>query len=364
MRIDFDREKRRLTLSDGWFTSANHHNEFDIPRTRVADVTLSQIRDFLKEAHEELEGGVSSPAVAVLVAPPLDGIRVYGGDDAVRYEILELINEDHLSLTVSVDYSRVQTEKEVKDRLDDYFARRGVQLLGVRFCGPAESVEIRITVPLDWTAMQCAAFSDALAMLLQRDRVSFNTASGVYALISAGFPALILGEGESEWLEVKRENYGLGAEPQKYEFACDVASFANSEFGGLLIIGIASEKDLSGNDILARVTPCRRGSIHPQRYMQILRERVVPPVEGLRLDVIPVDSGDIMVVYIPPQPEEIKPFIVKGAMIGSKVSGSFFSIPHRRGSDKWAMSPEAVHSTLVAARIVLRGPGSVDPSEA
>ncbi|SCD41138.1 Putative DNA-binding domain-containing protein [Streptomyces sp. Termitarium-T10T-6] len=361
--MKFDKENRSLTLDGDWSTSANRHNEFDIPRARIPDVALLQIRDFLKEAHEELEGGVSSPAAAILVAPPLDGIRVYGGDGAVRYEILELNGDDHLSLTLSVDYSRVQTAKGIEDRLADYFTRRGVELLGVRFCGPAESVEMCIAVPLDWSAMQCAAFSDALAMLLQRDRVNFTTPAGVYALVSAGFPTLVLGEGESEWLEVKRENYGIGVDSQKYEFACDVASFANSDSGGLLIIGIASEKDSSGNDVLARMVPCRRGSIHPQRYMQILRDRVVPPVEGLRIDVVPVDSGDVMVVYIPPQPEEIKPFIVKGAMIGSKVSGSFFSIPHRRGSDKWAMSPEAVHSMLVAARTVLRGRGAVDPSE-
>jgi hypothetical protein len=280
----------------------------------------------------------------------------------VRYQFFQLADDDRLLLTLSVDYAKVQTREEFDERLGDYFARRDVKILKVRFCGPADSVEMCFVIPLDWTVLQCSAFSDALAMLLQHDRVNLGTPSGVYNLVSAGVPALVLGKTESEWLEVKRENYGIAAESQKYEFACDVASFANSDSGGLIVIGIASEKDPSGNDVLARITPCRRGSINVQRYMQILRERVVPPVEGLRLDVTPIGSGDIMAVYIPPQPEEIKPFIVKGAMIESKVSGSFFSIPHRRGSDKWAMSPEAAHSMLVAARAVLRGRGYGDPS--
>jgi hypothetical protein len=352
--MKFDAGKRCLTLIDGWSVPLNDLNEFEVPRDRVGNVALLEIRDLLKEVRREVSNG----AVVVLAVAPMSEIRVYDGPDERRYELLELVDGDDLSLTLSVDYVRVRTEGDVRERLHDHIARAGVKLSLIRFCGPANSIEFRFLVPLRWTVMQCAAFADSLTMILQNDRVNLKTPSGAYALISAGIPALLLGKAESEWLEVKRDNYGIAAESQKYEFACDVASFANSEVGGLIVIGIASERDLSGNDVLARIAPCRKGSINAQRYMQALQERVVPSVEGLRLDVISIDSGDIMVVYIPPQPEEVKPFIVKGAMVGSKVSGSFFSIPRRRGSDKWAMSPEAVHSMLVAARGVLRGRAS------
>ncbi|MEU1477050.1 ATP-binding protein [Streptomyces sp. NPDC005760] len=361
--MEFNPESHRLTLSDGWFTSPNNVNEFDVPRDRVGYLRLSQIQRFLREARGKLEKEVDHPVTVAINCAPVGGIRVHGGDDQMRYQFYQLDDDDRMFLTVSVDYARVETWEEFEDRVDDYFERRGVKFSEIRFCGPANSVEMDFTAPLDWTVSQCGAFSDALAMLLQNDRVNLSTPSGAYNLVSAGFPALVLGEAENEWLEVKQENYGIAADSQKYEFACDVASFANSDSGGLIVLGIASERDPSGNDVLARITPCRRGSINVQRYMQILRERVVPPVEGLRLDVIPIDLGDIMAVYIPPQPEEIKPFIVKGAMIDSKVRGSFFSIPHRRGSEKWAMSPEAVHSMLVAARTVLRGRKYAEPSE-
>ncbi|MET9515154.1 ATP-binding protein [Streptomyces sp. NPDC002994] len=360
MRITFNRSGNFLELSDGWSTTANRANEFDIPRDRVSEATLQQIRDFLRDARKGLEKENDAPPSFILVAPATDGIRVYGGDDQVRYELLELLDEDEdrISLTLSVDYALVKTRENFEERLTDYFTRRGVDALLVRFCGPAESIELRVALPLNWTVLQCAAFSDTLAMLLQSDRLNLKTPSGAYALVSAGAPVMVLGEAESEWLEVKRENYGIAVESQKYEFACDVASFANSDQGGLIVIGISSAKDDSGNDVLTRVTPCKRGSLNIQRYMQILQDRVIPAVEGLRIDVVPIGAGDIMAIYVPPQPEEIKPFIVKGAVIGPKVSGSFLSIPHRRGSDKWAMSPEAVHSMLVAARAVLRGVGA------
>ncbi|MFM9706328.1 AlbA family DNA-binding domain-containing protein [Streptomyces galilaeus] len=353
--MKFDADNQRLILIDGWSVPLNRLNEFDVPRDRIGNVTLLEIKDLLKEVRRNLAGKVDNSARVVLTVAPMSEIRVYDGPDEVCYELFELTDEGDLSLTFSVDYARFQTEQEVRERLYDHIARTGVKLSIIRFCGPASSIEFRFLVPLHWSVIQCAAFADSLTMVLQNDRVNLRTPSGAYALISAGVPALMLGKAESEWLEVKRDNYGIAAESQKYEFACDVASFANSEAGGLIVVGIASEKDNSGNDVLARITPCRRGSINVQRYMQALQERVVPPVEGLRLDVISIDSGDMMVIYIPPQPEEIKPFIVKGAVVGSKVSGSFFSIPQRRGSSKWAMSPEAVHSMLVAARVVLRG---------
>ncbi|MEV7983324.1 ATP-binding protein [Streptomyces sp. NPDC086519] len=338
----------------------NRHDEFEMPRAWIGDSTLSQLRDALKVAHQEAGTFFS----VILIAPPMEGIRVYGGDDRVyahselvRHEIFELADGDDLSITLCVDYVRPKNREEFNDRMGGYFAQRGVTVSRVTFCGPAESLDMGLNVPLSWTVMQYGVFADAVSMLLQHDRVSLKSPSGVYALVSAGAPALILGELESEWLEVKRENYGIAVESQKYEFACDVASFANSDLGGLIVIGIASEKDSSGNDVLVRVTPCRKGSVQVQRYMQILRDRLIPAVEGLRIDVTSLDSGDIMAVYIPPQPEENKPFIVKGAIIESKVSGSFFSIPHRRGSDKWAETPEAIHSMLVAARAVLRNSG-------
>ncbi|WPP32024.1 ATP-binding protein [Streptomyces sp. CL7] len=360
MSIDFDAENRCLTFRDGQTVPINQYDEFEMPRAWIGDSTLSRLRDVLKVAHQELNKFFS----VVLVAPPMDGIRVYGGDDRVyahselvRHEIFELSDKGDLSVTLCVDYVRPKNREEFDDRVGDYFARRGVTASRVKFCGPAESLVMRLNVPLSWTVLQYGGFADTVSMLLQHDRVNLKDPAGAYALVSAGAPALLLGETESEWLEVKRENYGVAVESQKYEFACDVASFANSDLGGLIVIGIASERDSSGNDVLTRVTPCRKGSMQVQRYMQILRDRLIPAVEGLRIDVISIASGDIVTVYIPPQPEGRKPFIVKGAMVESKVSGSFFSIPHRRGSDKWAETPEEIHSMLVAARAVLRNIG-------
>lgn len=55
-------------------------------------------------------------------------------------------------------------------------------------------------------------------------------------------------------------------------------------------------------------------------------------------------------VDIPPQPEEIKPFLVSGAI----VDGAFISIVRRRGEGSVPTTAQEMHSTLVAGRALLR----------
>jgi hypothetical protein len=47
---------------------------------------------------------------------------------------------------------------------------------------------------------------------------------------------------EGTWLEGKSKPYLLSEEPQKWELAKDVASFANAEAGGLIVIGVRTER--------------------------------------------------------------------------------------------------------------------------
>jgi hypothetical protein len=178
---------------------------------------------------------------------------------------------------------------------------------------------------------------------------------GAHALLLMGRPEVLLGQPESAWLDAKRKGYGLQhSEVEKYEYARDLASFANSETGGLLVIGLSTTKDDSGMDIISEVTPCKPGSMNTQTYAHVAHAKVVPPIEGLEISPIRLDEGELLVIRVPPQAEYLKPFLVAGAIINDKVSGSFISIPQRRGTDKWNMSPAAIHSLLVAARVALR----------
>ena len=65
---------------------------------------------------------------------------------------------------------------------------------------------------------------------------------------------LLNGEYESRDLECKSQAYDLSSSADKIEFAQDVASFANSEFGGFLVIGLKTKNDGQG-DRIVRVRP-------------------------------------------------------------------------------------------------------------
>lgn len=214
---------------------------------------------------------------------------------------------------------------------------------------------IEVHIPDHWTVARVFGMTENVRMMLRFREWSPAGLNGVRAMILAGKPEAILGQPESAWLEVKRTGYNLShSVKDKYELARDLASFANSESGGVIVIGLETEKDASHRDIISCVTPCGRGSLQPQTYANVARDRITPPIEGLDIQVIALSDGDLLCLSVPPQSEELKPFLVSGALIGEKVSGSFFSIPHRRGSDKWDTSPEAAHSLLVAARAILR----------
>lgn len=62
----------------------------------------------------------------------------------------------------------------------------------------------------------------------------------------------------------------------------------------------------------------------------------------------------MILIDIPPQPEELKPFLVHGAIVNGAVEGAFISIVRRRGESSIPTTASMIHSTLAAGRALLR----------
>ncbi|MGW0731526.1 AlbA family DNA-binding domain-containing protein [Streptomyces sp. NPDC002851] len=364
MDVTWNAELQAVVISDG--TVVRERSGCDFMRDSIAAVTLSSIHQALTDSaivtgHKNPDG---YPVDFCVISTPHDRwARAYAREENPRqYENFSLNSDGELTFIFSVRHQFVRTLEEFEERSTLYLRRLSVRVESVRFCGggPIDplGIEVELLPPLDWTVSRCAEVSEGLRVLLGHRDATPDTPLGAYTLLLAGKPEALLGQPESDWLEAKRKNYGISSRSQKYEFACDVTSLANSTDGGILVVGIGTERDRVGRDVLSEVTPCRPGTILVQTYAQVLHEKVVPSIEGLKIEVISVDGGDLLVVHVPPQPEEFKPFLVKGAIISERVTGSHFSIPQRRGSDKLSMSAEAVHSMLVAARAVLRAKDS------
>lgn len=179
------------------------------------------------------------------------------------------------------------------------------------------------------------------------------TPSTLCDLIRSGHAEALLGQAENRWLEVKRQHYDLNSEYGKIRLAQTVAQFANTESGGVVVVGLESKKR-DGLDTINAVTPMPHDRNIRRKYVQIINTRVYPPIEQLNVETVPVPNGDLLLIEIPPQVEELKPFFVHGAIIGDQTLGTFISIVQRGDEEVVSSHPAAIHSMLAVGRAFLR----------
>ncbi|MFF3443256.1 helix-turn-helix domain-containing protein [Streptosporangium sp. NPDC002721] len=158
---------------------------------------------------------------------------------------------------------------------------------------------------------------------------------------------------ESLWIDVKSRDYMSGSRGE-IEFGQDVARFANSEEGGLLVLGVGEKKDGKGAKI-GKIHPIAKVIPEDQRR-KILDKVVYPRIDGLRVANFPYQDkhgdGYIVVVDVPPQPEHLKPFLVKGAIVEGKVEGAFIGIVRRRGEDSIPTDIAEIHAMMTKGRLL------------
>jgi Putative DNA-binding domain len=171
------------------------------------------------------------------------------------------------------------------------------------------------------------------------------TPSTARDLVRARRADLLLGQAESHWLECKQQPH-RDDERGKLELAKDVASFANSRNGGLLVIGL-STKRRGEQDIIAALRPFPVAGKRAGALRRILDHRIYPPVENLEIDFVGYgETKAIVTVFVPGQPIELRPFLVRGAIVDGKVIGSLISVVRRRGDETIDTSISALHAAI------------------
>lgn len=174
------------------------------------------------------------------------------------------------------------------------------------------------------------------------------------SLVRAGRADVLIGQPEGHWLEAKSQHYDLATSTGQISLAQAVSRFCNSEDGGIVVVGMTTKKTAAGEHIRQlNPMPVRPGIV--RKYHQVLQNRLFPLVRDIQIDAIESGPGsEIILVDIPPQPEELKPFLVSGAIIDGKVDGAFISIVRRRGEGSVPTTAQEIHSTIVAGRALLR----------
>jgi len=152
----------------------------------------------------------------------------------------------------------------------------------------------------------------------------------VATTLRAGHPEVLLGITENEWLEVKSAVHDLDSARGRLELAKDVAQFANSPDGGLLAFGFRTDT-VNSSDEIVKLAPLRISANVGPRILAILDSAIYPRISGITVETIVAEFGKFMLVEIPGQSDQAKPFVVEGAIIEGKIFESVFSIPQRRG---------------------------------
>ena len=247
-----------------------------------------------------------------------------------------------------------------------WLENRGLSLLGFEPVGSAGREGdlwcARIELPgRGWTIGMCAALGEELTRFMSTlTEIGGMNEETVRTLLKTGFVHALVGSFEDEMLEAKAA-LRMDTEQDGFEIAKDVSAFANSDRGGVLVYGLETRRR-HGRDVIHAVHPFAPAG-QDRAVHRVLDRRIVPPVEGLEATLVPVGStGEcVLMVYVPPQPAELRPFLVKGAVVGGKVNGNLIAVYRRRGDDVLPTSAEGLHTALAAGLAFLRGANHFRP---
>jgi hypothetical protein len=175
----------------------------------------------------------------------------------------------------------------------------------------------------------------------------------VVGLLRGQYAGVLVGQPESAWLDVKSQSYDVSIEAGKIALAQAVARFANGDQGGLVIVGMATRATQSG-EVIRKVTPIPSEPRLVRRYWQALERHLFPLPDGLVIETVDRGTGMLIFLDLPSQQEELKPFLVHGAITGHGIEGAFISILRRQGEHSIPITAPAIHAQLSAGRALLR----------
>lgn len=180
----------------------------------------------------------------------------------------------------------------------------------------------------------------------------------IEALVLAGAADLLVGQAEHQGFDAKTIGYDLSTERDRFEIAKDVAAFANAGRDGTIVFGLRVKKR-DGKDRVIEARPIQLFGFQEIHWIRIIRSRVVPVPEGVRVRVRRTNNGPnpsgYIVLSIPSQPEDLKPFLVKcGVRRDGKVVETDITVPVRIGEDTEYSDAAGLHGLLTAGRAALR----------
>lgn len=142
-------------------------------------------------------------------------------------------------------------------------------------------VSIRLRPDLGQTISDLSNSTVALRPLLSDENHLRKTPEGLVTLASRSEGRGLLGERENEYFDAKGAPYYLGDAVGAHKYSIDLASMANNDIGGVIVLGLRNEKDGAGRDYVAAVEGIDASAVNLEQYRKVADREIFPPIEGL-----------------------------------------------------------------------------------
>ncbi|MGB9762453.1 MAG: helix-turn-helix domain-containing protein [Minisyncoccia bacterium] len=158
----------------------------------------------------------------------------------------------------------------------------------------------------------------------------------------------LIGKIENDFFECKGEIYDLKSEYSKRELAKDISSFANLN-GGYILIGPKTKKsETHFGDEVKEISFINKEIIDIEQYNGVINDWIYPKVDGVRIKWIATKEEDkgILIIKIPPQRENQKPFLIKKIVEENKNVEIMFGYTKRKQDKSEPLKIEDIHRAM------------------
>jgi hypothetical protein len=265
---------------------------------------------------------------------------------------------DRLSVTVSFLGADPRPGLKLQSVVTPLLRRHGARVNRVSFTD--DFGRPRVSIEFEYGSLRGLRVRDAYAVGLEVEALASSVnacgeldVAAIVDLVVAGQAELLVGQRENRYFDAKRSVYQPGTKEGAFELSKDVAAFANATAGGVLVCGLRDRRDQ--RDVVAEAKPIALESVKPRSWLRKVRNGIVPAPQGVAvLLVYPNAATGYVLVVIPPQPERLKPFLVKGARLGNgRLLESQITVVERVGEDTHYVDASQLHGLLAAGRAAL-----------
>jgi Putative DNA-binding domain len=322
------------------------------PKSRV---WLGLARVSEEEFHSKLE--TMDPfafGYEVLNIPP-DASSVPPGSPAL------LLEGERLFICIEAWRKKRPQPAAVRQLLEPFAQRHGASCAVTvkrdeRHRGFTVGVKMERSPPRGATVADAWKLGDEARALMSAARGGELKLQTALDLLRAGRWDLFRGQPESAWLEAKKEPYANLKKKGKYELAKDVAAFANSPQGGIIVLGMRAT-DKGDGDTIRYYRTFDLDLVSRQQYRSLVAHWVYPLVRGFEVERIEgsTPGRGLVVLVVPQQPESSRPFLVQGLYSQGGVLGKHVLLPERREDEIAQMDAAALHARIRLGEQVIAG---------